>query len=94
MDHGQTSKTDIKRDLYIFIKNDLKQPKEVKLLGKCLLHMSFHNFLIRTNYVWIIFGKLLLAQGNTKIAPGYKIMESFLGFIVRTVTIKIIQYKR
>ena len=76
MDHGQTSKTDIKRDLYIFIKNDLKQPKEVKLLGKCLLHMSFHNFLIRTNYVWIIFGKLLLAQGNTKIALCFKFWQT------------------
>ena len=51
MDHGQTSKTDIKRDLHVFIENDLKSLRKVKLLGKSLLHMSFHIFVIRTNYV-------------------------------------------
>ena len=28
------SKTDIKRDLYVFFQNDLKEPREVQLLGK------------------------------------------------------------
>ena len=48
MDFGQTSKTDIKTDLYIFIKDDLKSLREVKLLGKATLHMLFHILTIRT----------------------------------------------
>ena len=53
MDHEQTrstSKTDIKRDLNVFFKNDLKEPREIKLLGKATLHMVFHSFTIRTKY--------------------------------------------
>ena len=49
MDHEQirsTSKTDIKRDLYVFFKNDLKGPREINLLGKATLHIVFHSFAI------------------------------------------------
>ena len=35
------SKTDIKRDLYVFLKNDLKETREVKLLEKA--SKSFMN---------------------------------------------------
>ena len=47
MDYGHTSKADIKRDLYIFIKNDLKSLREVNLPGKAML---FYILTIRTKY--------------------------------------------
>ena len=47
MDYGHTSKANIKRDLYIFIKNDLKSLREVNLLGKAML---FYILTIRTKY--------------------------------------------
>ena len=47
MDYGHTSKADIKRDLYIFIKNDFKSLREVNLLGKAML---FYILTIRTKY--------------------------------------------
>ena len=50
MDYGHTSKADIKRDLYIFIKDDLKSLREVKLPGKATLHMLFHILTIRTKF--------------------------------------------
>ena len=45
-----TTKTVIKRDLHKFVKNDLKQLREVKSLGKAALHKLFHSFAIRTKY--------------------------------------------
>ena len=47
MDYGHTSKADIKRDLYIFIKNDLKSLREVNLLAKAML---FYILTIRAKY--------------------------------------------
>ena len=44
------SKTFIKGDLYKFFKNDLKQLREVKPLGKASLHELFHSFTIRSKY--------------------------------------------
>ena len=41
-------KTDIKRVLHVFFKNDFKELREVKLLGKATLHMVFHILTIRT----------------------------------------------
>ena len=48
MDYGHISKADIKRDLYIFIKNDLKSLREVNLLGKAM--MLFYILTIRAKY--------------------------------------------
>ena len=45
-----TSKTFIKRDLYKFFKNNLKQLREVNLLGKASLHKLLHSFTLRTKY--------------------------------------------
>ena len=45
-----TSKPFINRDLHKFFKNDVKQLREVKPLGKALLHMLFHSFTKRTKY--------------------------------------------
>ena len=44
-------KTDIKRDFYVFFKNDFKELREVKLLGKATLHVVFHSF-NNTNKIW------------------------------------------
>ena len=47
-----------------------------------------------TKFLFIVdqFYRPLLQSSSC--VPGYKIMESFLGFIVTTVTITIIQYVR
>ena len=45
-----TSKTFIKKDLHKFFKDDLKQLREVKPLGKALLHKLFHIFTIPIKY--------------------------------------------
>ena len=45
-----TSKTFIKRDLHKLFKDDLKQLREVKPLGKALLHKLFHIFTIPLKY--------------------------------------------
>ena len=44
------SKTFIKRDLHKFFKDDLKQLREVKPLGKALLHKLFHICTIPLKY--------------------------------------------
>ena len=47
MDHEQTrftSKTEIKRDLYVFFKSYLKEPKEIKLLGKAAKYFCFESW--------------------------------------------------
>ena len=43
-------KTFIKRDLNKFFKNDVKQQREVKPLGKASLHKLFHSFTIWAKY--------------------------------------------
>ena len=55
IDHEQTmstsnGKTFIKRDLNKFFKNDVKQQREVKPLGKASLHKLFHSFTIWAKY--------------------------------------------
>ena len=44
-----TLKAFFKRDLYKFFKNDLKQLREVKPLGKASLHKLFHSYFSNTH---------------------------------------------
>ena len=59
-----TSKTFNKRDLYKFFKNDLKQLREIKPLGKASLYKLFHSFTIRTKYDAFIL--LVLQAGKVR----------------------------
>ena len=71
MDFGQTSKTDIKRDLYIFITNDVKSLREVKLPCICCSSsLQYEQDMSESSL------ESRLAQGNTSIPLYFRFLQT------------------